>query len=355
MQTYEEIYEEMKANYKQETGTDISDASDIGIRFSLLSGEIYSLLCQCNWLKNQMFADTATGECLDLHAKQRDITRKTATYASGMVLLSVVNSPTTAINVPVGAIISAGYKNPVSFKTTQAVSIVPGIKIAAVPVMAIHPGKAGNVAKDVQFTKVSGLSLIDSITNSAAFTGGADDESDEELRKRITDSYKNSSNGTNAAFYKQLALSVDGVASAGVIPRNRGIGTVDVFLAAQNGTVSQEIADKVDRLLCEQREINVDVHAYPATQISLGMRVYVIVDELADFNLIETQCEKAITDFINNSPIGQDILTSDIIILLRQIEGVINATISTGYSSISVAENQKPVAGAVVAVVTTEE
>ena len=71
---------------------------------------------------------------------------------------------------------------------------------------------------------------IETVTNREKFTGGCDAETDDELRKRIRDTYINTSNGTNAAYYEQLALTVDGVAKASAIGKARGVGTVNVYV-----------------------------------------------------------------------------------------------------------------------------
>ena len=91
METYDEIYTRMKEKYEDESAYEIDPASDIAIRLKVLAGEIYNAQCSLEWLKRQMFADTATGEYLDLLAQQRGITRKAATKASGQLTFSVTS------------------------------------------------------------------------------------------------------------------------------------------------------------------------------------------------------------------------------------------------------------------------
>ena len=51
----------MKLRYEQESGSTIDEVSETAIRLKVLAGEIYSAQVNLEWLKNQMFADTASG------------------------------------------------------------------------------------------------------------------------------------------------------------------------------------------------------------------------------------------------------------------------------------------------------
>ena len=66
MESYEEILERMKNKFTELSGSNVNDDSDIGIRMKVLAGEIFSLQNNVNWLKNQMFAQTAVGEQLTI-------------------------------------------------------------------------------------------------------------------------------------------------------------------------------------------------------------------------------------------------------------------------------------------------
>lgn len=73
METYDEIYGRMKNAYEHETGDSFNEVSDIAIRLKVLAGEIFKLQTNLEWWKRQMFAVSASGECLDKLASQRGI------------------------------------------------------------------------------------------------------------------------------------------------------------------------------------------------------------------------------------------------------------------------------------------
>ena len=65
METYGEILARMKAKFAELSGATVNDDSDVGIRMKVLAGEVLSLQSNAQWLKNQMFAQTASGVQLD--------------------------------------------------------------------------------------------------------------------------------------------------------------------------------------------------------------------------------------------------------------------------------------------------
>ena len=80
METYDEIYGRMKNAYEHETGDSFNEVSDIAIRLKVLAGEIFKLQTNLEWWKRQMFAVSASGECLDKLASQRGIERKKVNF-----------------------------------------------------------------------------------------------------------------------------------------------------------------------------------------------------------------------------------------------------------------------------------
>ena len=85
MRTYEEIVEDMKQSFFGLSGYIPDEASDLGIRMNVLAGEIYNAQTYLEWIKRQVFPQTAQGEYLDYHAQMRGLERKEAVKAVGEV------------------------------------------------------------------------------------------------------------------------------------------------------------------------------------------------------------------------------------------------------------------------------
>ena len=71
---------------------------------------------------------------------------------------------------------------------------------------------------------------INYAANESPITGGQDPEEDEAYRKRILDAWAHSPNGTNADYYREIALNREGITSVQVVPRSSGAGTVALYL-----------------------------------------------------------------------------------------------------------------------------
>ncbi|MFQ7061561.1 MAG: hypothetical protein ACLRQY_02295 [[Clostridium] leptum] len=69
-ETYESILSRMQDQFQELAGFPADDASDIGIRLKVLAGELFSACTNLDWLKRQVFPQTAQGIQLDYHAQQ---------------------------------------------------------------------------------------------------------------------------------------------------------------------------------------------------------------------------------------------------------------------------------------------
>ena len=61
MKTVEEIYEEMMAVFRRETGAEGTAASDLSVKLYAVAAQIYGLYAQAEWLARQCFPQTARG------------------------------------------------------------------------------------------------------------------------------------------------------------------------------------------------------------------------------------------------------------------------------------------------------
>ncbi len=311
MRTYDEILSTMQEKYETLSGFTLNESSDVYKKLQVLSGEIYAALVNLNWLKGQMFADTATGEYLDRHALERGIKRRSSSKASGEVSFAISEAALTNLEIPKGTVISTSGENPALFETTEAATLTAGELSVSVPVISISEGRENNVKTGAVSVMVTPPTGFETVTNEAAFSGGSDMESDEALRARILESYKNASNGTNCAYYKNKALEVAGVANASVVPRGRGVGTVDVYIASQRGEASDAELSAVQELLSEAREVNVDVKVFRANPVPVWFYVCVEIEDGYELGEVEENCRNAIEDYASTRGVGGRFLLTE--------------------------------------------
>ena len=254
MKNLETISEEMRAAFGEAAGFLPADSCDSAARLYALAAQVVSLLAQADWVLAQSFPQTAQGEYLDRHAFARSLERTAATRAEGVIRFAGDGGEERVIAA--GTVCMSADN--VRFETAQEAVLAEGEPWVDVPARAVEAGVSGNVIAG-KITLMSAMPTgITACTNPEAFVGGADAEDDEALRKRILDSYRRLPNGANAAYYEQEAIAA-GAAAAKAIGRARGIGTVDVYITAQEGVPDEELLTAVRERLEEKREIAVDL------------------------------------------------------------------------------------------------
>ncbi len=294
----------MKHKYVQESGSEFDEASDIAIRLKVLAGEIYNAQVNTEWLKNQMFAATASGEYLDYIASQRGLERKHATKAQGEITFLISEPIDHDIIIPQGAVVATTDEVPIRFCTTENEEISAGNTLVSVYAEAEKAGRSGNIEKGKAVVAVSVPAEIETVTNRVVFTDGTDEESDSELRERIRSTFTSQPNGTNIAFYQQLALSVEGITKAGVVPKVRGTGTVNIYVCGNGAAAGAAAISNLQALVNKERELNVDVKVYNANFVNYDLTVGVTAKNGYSASEVKSKCTQAFENYINSIPIG---------------------------------------------------
>ena len=331
MDSYEDILNRMKEKYKQLTSFEVPEMSDIDIRMRVLAGEIFNDEVNLEFIKRQMFSSTATGEYLDYHASDRGLSRTRATKASGNVRF-IVNEPALQpVVIPAHTVVATLGDNPVRFLTDSEVTLPAGSYYVSAHCTAQNGGRSGNVSENTIKTMVTNVVGIDSVNNIWAFTGGCDTEGDEELRKRILETYKSVSNGTNIAYYKRLALTVDGVDSVNVVPRARGTGTVDVYIACPDFSDPSQILSDVQSIMNSNREVNVDVRVDIANIIRANIGVEVELKDGYSLNDVRNNITDTVGAYINSLDVGEGIFEYPLSSAVLKADGVKNFSFNNIY------------------------
>lgn len=232
-QTFEAILQRMldavPPNLDKSEGSPIYDA---------LSPAAIELALAAIWAQEVLrrgFTQTTFGAYLDMRADELGIVRRSAVTASGVVTFT--GAPGTVI--PAGtrvSTLSTEAAPAVIFKTIQEAIISPGGTVD-VPIMAMEPGTSGNVAPGSINLLVESIAGVSSVTNSAATTGGLDEEDDASLRARIFEHARKDEGDGNVADYEIWAKEVSGVGYVLVEPLWRGLGTVRVVILDQDGNI----------------------------------------------------------------------------------------------------------------------
>ena len=341
MKTVDEIFEEMLACFGEKTGVELEAGCDLAVRLYAAAAQVYALYVQADWVARQAFPQTAEGEYLDLHAQLRSLERKEATRAVGALRFTAGEASENDRAIPLGTVcMTAGL---VRFETTQAAVLSAGATQVDVPAQAVQPGSAGNVSADAVVSMAVAPVGIQSCGNPSPFLGGSDGESDQELRARVMDTFQRLPNGANAAFYEQGALSFDEVAAASVLPRNRGVGTVDVVVATGSGQPDEELLAELEDYFQTRREIAVDVQVLAPEEVGVTLSVQVKAKDGWDGSEVRTGVKNALQAWFSGERLAQDVLLAQLGSLIYGCEGVANYKIVSPAADVSIDTDQLPV------------
>ena len=335
----------MKEELERKTGVSLSGGGDMALRLHAVAAELSSLWAQVEWTKNQSFPQTASGENLDLHAYARGLERTACVAATGIVRFETNEVRSEDIMIASGTVClnAAG----VEFATLSPSTIKAGELFCLAPAAAKTAGKAGNVpANSVIFMSLAPIGVV-KCYNPEAFSGGADIEDDESLRGRVLASYANLPNGSNKAYYESEALNTDGVAAVCVLPKARGLGTVDIIIASFSGIPSAALVSAVKSKFEAQREICVDVAVEAPTTVTVPVSVAVAVEDGYTFNSVAAKVKTALEEHFCGSLLGKSVLRAKLGYVIFGIKGVKNYAISLPANDVSILASQLPVAGVI--------
>jgi len=343
VKSVEEFYQQMTQDFAARTGVTMVDGCDLAARMYALAAQLYAMQVYGDWVRRQCFPQTASGEELDRHAEMRSLARKGATKAEGVVRFFAGESSDLIRTIPFGTVcMTAGL---VRFETVETGLLLAGEMWADVKVRAVEPGAGGNVAAGtITAMAVAPVGIV-SCTNPLPCGGGVDEEDDESLRARVLHSFRYLPNGANAAYYRQLAMADNEVAQAVVVPRPRGVGSVDVVVAAQAGLPNQGLLDRLQTVMDQQREIAVDLAVRAPEAVEVDVTVQVLEKPGYDAQEVKERVKNALSAYFSGENLGRSVLLARLGSVVYGCEGVENYHITLPAEDISVAQDQLPVLG----------
>jgi uncharacterized phage protein gp47/JayE len=340
MRTIDEIYAEMAKEYESRCSLVLRPGGDMSLRFYAFAAQVLALENQLEFSRRQAFPQTAQGEYLDLHAGIRGLERGGATKAMGTLRFFVDEAHDSDVEIEAGVICTdaAGTE----FAVTEAGAISAGELYCDLPAEAVSGGESGNApALAICYMPFPPVGVT-SCQNPEPFTGGSAGEDDESLRARILDSYSSLPNGANIAYYEAQALAVPGVYAVQVLPKRRGVGTVDVVVAAEGGAPDGDTVSEVELRLQSQREICVDIEVSAPQLSQTNVTVQI---ESEDFASSKEAAEAALREMFNGAMLGRPVLLAEIGRALFSAEGVTNYHITAPTADIAAQDGVLPTLG----------
>lgn len=332
MTQYREILERMQEKYFELSGCAVQDAADVGVRMKVLAGEICSLSTAVAWLRLQMFAQTATGKQLELHAQERGVTRKGALAATGILRFERAVPLWYKARIPAGTVCATEGEPEIRFVTLEDAVLPVSSLSVEVPAQAFLPGRSGNVGENRIVKLVTAPEGIQFVRNPAPFTGGVDAETDESLRARLLRHWRGIPNGANIAFYESVALRDEEIRSVQAVPRENGVGTVGLYAAGRAGPLSGAVAQRLQEELNAVREANVTVTVHPAKEVTVEVLLLIVPAEGWTLSRAREACIDGIRLYFDGLEVGETVLPQAICAKLFAIGAVRNCRPAAAFS-----------------------
>jgi len=264
-------------------------------------------------------AATSSGADLDSWVADFGVTRLAAVAATGTVTFSRFTT-TQQVVVPLTAVVQTAdgtqqfnvvvdTTNPAYSATLGGYVIAAGVASVNVPVQAVVSGAAGNAVIGAVSTIVGAISGVDTVTNTAAFTNGADAESDAALRTRFIAYVASLSKATKAAVGYAITSLQQGLSYSLVENQTYGGATqmgyffavVDDGTGSPSSTLLSSASNAIDavRPLCS----SFGVFAPVVVNATVAMTAAIAAgyDPVATKALIVT----ALKNYINSLKLGQ--------------------------------------------------
>ena len=343
MKSIEEIYQDLKDAFSERAGTWPGDDCDLSVRLWAAAAQLQALGIQADWVLDQSFPQTAAGVYLDRHAAMRGLTRIPAAKSVGTLRFFVEAAAPADLRIPSGTACMAA--DGTRFQTTEAAVLKTGETFVDAPAEALEGGTSGNVAAGTVTILTACPVAVTGCTNPAAFAGGCDQEGDEALRSRVLESYRRMPNGANAVWYENTAMAHAGVAAARAVGRARGIGTVDVYVAAESGAPGEALLEELRAEMAQKREIAVDVQVKAPVEQAVDVTVELAADGNHSFAEVRKVAEQAVISFFSGRLLACPVRLAELGSRLYALEGVENYHILSPAADMAGSDAVLPVLG----------
>lgn len=269
--TEDEIFERLVTRYLEIAGP--MNVTEGTIPYDFLkptSMEIAEAYQFVRALYYALWVDYAEGENLDLAVSVIGIERKQATMAKlKEPKLKFIGSP--GLSIQAGTRFMTEGTTPLFFVVPENVTLdSSGVGYGYLD--AEKPGSQGNIPAGTRLLPVKTIDGLEAVELLAGLEGGADTESDADLRDRYKQKVRRRATSGNAAHYVEWALEVPGVTAARVFENLDGPNTVRVVLLGQNGMPPDStIVDAARAHILAQRPLGPGddgIFVFPASQKS---------------------------------------------------------------------------------------
>lgn len=340
---------------------------------SILRASLESVSAVVMWLQGLILAllattraATSSGTDLDTWMADFGLTRLAATNASGLVTFSRF-TPTIQAVVPVGAVVQTAdgsqqftvnldTTNPAYNASLGGYVIPAGSSSVTVSVTAVTTGSSANVVAGAISTLAQAIPGVDTVSNAAAFTNGANAETDGALRVRFISYVQSLSKATKAAVAYAITSLQQGLTytltenqtRAGVYQPGYFFVVVDDGTGAPSSTLLSTVYNAIDAV----RPITVTFDVFAPTVLTANVVMTIATASGYTHSAVTAIVQAALQSYINTLPLGASLAYSRLAQVAYDaspgVTNVTGATMNGGTSDIAATTQQVVKAGTVV-------
>lgn len=322
--------------------TDLSVGSIVRSEVEAFAQELQALYVE-NYIAYQ-------GALENLKSDLFGLTKKAGNYSTGFVVFSRITATSQAVPIITGTRIQTS--GGLVYTTTADTAIpISGTDSPSVAVRAIAVGKSFNTAAATITSFVNGLDGVDTVTNALPTTGGVDEETEAQYQRRFQEWVEGLA-GSNGAGLRAAALSVVGITSASSRDLIPPVGNVNGELYVDDGSAggpSVALVAQVQAVIngdgsptspgYKAGGVNIVVKAPTTVTQNIVVQIYLssgAVNQTATTSALLT----ALTNYINNLGIGEDIIFIELGALCLDIPGIVDANFTTPAGNVPIAATQ---------------
>jgi uncharacterized phage protein gp47/JayE len=277
------------------------------------------------------YNDTATGDWLTLlSASHFGNTRIPAVAARIKVRVDDSVNSVGPFTSAIGELVATDTKG-VSYRNIDPLSLAQGAT-ADLIFEAEIPGLVDVQSSVTLSTPLAGTT----VTYQSPIRPGANEESDERLRRRNQSKWASLAYAAPSAAYELWALEASAAVTRVWVDdlNTQGTGRVDVYIAGASGALPGAVATTVDNYVRGQIDgvfrlpLGVDLHVLTASNETISVTGTIYSQLAADLATIRTRADKAVKDYVSTLPVGGKFLLAEVYRRLMSLEGVANVNIT---------------------------
>lgn len=299
-----------------------------------------------------------------------DFEKITALPAAGLIRVFINSSLTPTLIAASTTFSQIG--GDLTFSSSADVTIAPGATYADVLVTCDTPGTIGNIGAGTAFSAEPAIDSFSSASNLSAFSSGVDEETAAERKSRFNDFVSSLNRGTVKAIRYGLTLAyltdsngnkTERVVSSSIIEPwltdpGSTVSLVNCYIHNGAGSTSSDLVDRAREVIYGYydeagvavpgwKAAGVQVEIYAATETTVAVTGVLTAQDGYDKPTLVSLAVQTIYSYIIALGIGETLVKSELIRLVKEIDGVYDITFSAPAANVTANAQSKLMPGAI--------